>query len=481
MSEKHGLALLCAFFAAWAVIREAGKPSPPAEEPLPFAGRSTRAASSPASGAPSSSDDGPAMAPPEPAFKRDTVSLLSHLNETGAGGPPALMGASASGSPGAAASASAPNHGLGGGPSWQMPSASGGQGATASAPPPRGAGLSGSRPPPQSAASSSSGNGPDTANAASLPGAAATSASRARSSASVAAAAPSGGSAAASSEALGGPNSSGTARPSKADLQSAARGMTAMGGGGGGSGGGGPGGDDAGRGGGESFGAGGPTAPKPKKDGGASGGGAGGQAGAGSPRPKLHRSSSSGSGASGGGSDAADPDEAGLPVVGTPLANFKLTGTFFSMEPNTPATVQTFKTQDDKAIGFKAPTLTVCAANDCVADAAKDKPLDPGAIPFIVVPNDFGHGVAKGDYAAVTYGGKTVFAIVGDPGPKGVVGKGSIKLARPLNIPAGSSGTSARVTYVILPGSKDNPLPTTAVAIKTQGEKRFLQAGVPIR
>jgi hypothetical protein len=140
--------------------------------------------------------------------------------------------------------------------------------------------------------------------------------------------------------------------------------------------------------------------------------------------------------------------------------------------------VQTFATKDGKAIGFTAPSLAVCAANECVADAPKGAPLDPAVIPFIVVPKDFGHGVQKGDYVAVTYGKKTVFAIVGDPGPKGVVGKGSIELARLLKIPSGSSGVGGGVTCVILPGSKDNSLPTTAAAIKAPGQKNFQKAGI---
>ncbi len=109
--------------------------------------------------------------------------------------------------------------------------------------------------------------------------------------------------------------------------------------------------------------------------------------------------------------------------------------------------------------------------------------LNPGKIPFIVVPSDFGHGVAMGDYVAVTYGHKTVYAIVGDVGPKGVVGEGSIALARSLNIPAdpNSGGvTSPSVSYVILPGSKDAALPTTAAGIQTQGKKLF-DVAAPVR
>jgi hypothetical protein len=102
-----------------------------------------------------------------------------------------------------------------------------------------------------------------------------------------------------------------------------------------------------------------------------------------------------------------------------------------------------------------------------------------------VVPVDFNRahpGVQLGDYVAVTYGYKTVYAIVGDKGPKGVVGEGSIALARSLKIPAdpNNGGEQAPiVTYVILPGSKDAALPLTAGAIQIQGQKLFLQAGIP--
>jgi hypothetical protein len=111
--------------------------------------------------------------------------------------------------------------------------------------------------------------------------------------------------------------------------------------------------------------------------------------------------------------------------------------------------------------------------------------LNPGQIPFIVVPLDFGRShpdVKLGDYAAVSYGGKTVYAIVGDKGPAGVVGEGSIALAKALGINSDprKGGADSGVTYVIIPGSRDAAPPKEAGAIQTAGEALFRKAKVPV-
>ena len=74
--------------------------------------------------------------------------------------------------------------------------------------------------------------------------------------------------------------------------------------------------------------------------------------------------------------------------------------------------------------------------DETAAHGAKGKPLNPMVIPFIVVPPDIGHGIHMGDYAAVTYDGRTTMAVVGDIGPKGIVGEASPAVARPLRIPS---------------------------------------------
>jgi hypothetical protein len=173
------------------------------------------------------------------------------------------------------------------------------------------------------------------------------------------------------------------------------------------------------------------------------------------------------------------------------------------LDPNQPASIPTLvaKTKTGTAIEFTAKlAIDANGAGGWIkdqpgqpqgTDASKTAlrypngdSLNPGKIPFIVVPSDFGRthpGVQLGDYVAVTYGAITLYAIVGDKGPKGIVGAGSIALARNLKIPADpkKGGVRSGVTYVIIPGSKDASPPRTAAEIQTQGQKLFQLAGIP--
>lgn len=114
--------------------------------------------------------------------------------------------------------------------------------------------------------------------------------------------------------------------------------------------------------------------------------------------------------------------------------------------------------------------------------------LNPETIPFIVVPKDFHRshpGVGLGDYSMVTRQGRTVYAIVGDHGPDGVIGEGSISLAASLGIdPNPNTGGTTRkeVDYLIVPGSreKDEPL-SDAAKIQARGKAVFEAAGVRLR
>ena len=193
------------------------------------------------------------------------------------------------------------------------------------------------------------------------------------------------------------------------------------------------------------------------------------------------------------------------PVFGTPqVANPDASTNTYALDPNQPASVTTFvaKTNTGTAIKFTAKMAidadgagdwwlkdkTVLPGIDRSKTAARyasGESLNPGRVPFIAVPSDFDRaypGVHMGDYAAVTYGAKTIYAIVGDKGPKGVVGEGSIALARNLKIRSNpnTGGVRSGVTYVILPGSKDAALPRTAAEIQVQGQKAFQQAGIPL-
>lgn len=112
--------------------------------------------------------------------------------------------------------------------------------------------------------------------------------------------------------------------------------------------------------------------------------------------------------------------------------------------------------------------------------------LNPEELPFIVLPIGFERaapGVKLGDLVAVTFKGKTAFAIYGDRGPKRVLGEGSIKLAKTLGInpDPNRGGTSEPVTYIVFPGSRPKPLPRTAEGVEAAAKPLLerLMGGAP--
>ncbi|MCR4296859.1 MAG: glycoside hydrolase family 75 protein [Elusimicrobia bacterium] len=115
------------------------------------------------------------------------------------------------------------------------------------------------------------------------------------------------------------------------------------------------------------------------------------------------------------------------------------------------------------------------------------KSLDARQTPFIVIPGDFSKAhkdVALGDFAAVTYGGKTYYAIVGDIGPKGVLGEASPAVARAVGIdphPVTGGIRSASVRYWILPKSARRPPPTGDAEIQNAGRAAFAAAGAELK
>jgi hypothetical protein len=116
---------------------------------------------------------------------------------------------------------------------------------------------------------------------------------------------------------------------------------------------------------------------------------------------------------------------------------------------------------------------------------ADGKSLDPSQIPFIVIPLGFEDrfpGVKLGDYAVVSYNGKTAFAIVGDYGPRGKLGEGSIALADSLGIPSDPNrgGTSSGVTYLVFSGSRDSEPPRDPAALQGRGQDILKQKGLSL-
>lgn len=88
--------------------------------------------------------------------------------------------------------------------------------------------------------------------------------------------------------------------------------------------------------------------------------------------------------------------------------------------------------------------------------------VDAGQVPYVVVPPDLlAMGVKVGDLAWVTCGQSASAAIVGDVGPRGHLGEGSIALARALGLPcsprAKNAGAVGGVSWVVFPGSRIAP------------------------
>jgi len=106
------------------------------------------------------------------------------------------------------------------------------------------------------------------------------------------------------------------------------------------------------------------------------------------------------------------------------------------------------------------------------------RPLNSAGLPFIVVPlsssiwNYASAGIGGATVAAVVYGDKVAYAVVGDQGPTGIIGEGSYKLAQQLGInPNPSSGgvSGAVVTYILFPGVTSVPIENQTDAV-TKGE-----------
>ena len=107
-------------------------------------------------------------------------------------------------------------------------------------------------------------------------------------------------------------------------------------------------------------------------------------------------------------------------------------------------------------------------------------------MPFIVVPLDFHQSFPKvglGDIAAVSYQGKTTYAIVGDKGPAGAVGEGSIALAASFGFSTDpqKGGVDGGVQYLIFPGSRDPTPPREAGPVQLKGRRLLEESGLLLR
>ncbi|ANS69194.1 secreted protein [Streptomyces lincolnensis] len=101
------------------------------------------------------------------------------------------------------------------------------------------------------------------------------------------------------------------------------------------------------------------------------------------------------------------------------------------------------------------------------------RPLRSDTLPYVVVPsisetwNYPGAGIGGGGVVAVIHGGRVQYAVVGDTGPKRIIGEASYATAEALGIdpdPA-TGGTDAEVTYILFPHSRVSPIEDHDAAI----------------
>jgi Fungal chitosanase of glycosyl hydrolase group 75 len=93
-----------------------------------------------------------------------------------------------------------------------------------------------------------------------------------------------------------------------------------------------------------------------------------------------------------------------------------------------------------------------------------ETPINANEVPYFVLPKngwDAAHGISLGDYAAVIYKTKLVFAVFADRGEPFRIGEGSVKLLRLLGfnriLPNGrvdNRGTPKGVITIVFPGSR---------------------------
>jgi hypothetical protein len=99
--------------------------------------------------------------------------------------------------------------------------------------------------------------------------------------------------------------------------------------------------------------------------------------------------------------------------------------------------------------------------------------LSAEQLPYVIVPApsrtwDYrNHGVKGGSVAAVIHNGHVLYAVVGDVGPRDLIGEASYAAAKALGINPDprSGGTSAQVTYIVFKNSKVTPIESHQAAV----------------
>ncbi|WP_190015079.1 glycoside hydrolase family 75 protein [Streptomyces lucensis] len=113
--------------------------------------------------------------------------------------------------------------------------------------------------------------------------------------------------------------------------------------------------------------------------------------------------------------------------------------------------------------------------------------LNAEKLPYIVIPapsriwNPLAQGVRGGSVVAVVYRDRVRYAVVGDTGPRDIIGEASYATARALGIRANplDGGTDSGVTYIVFKDSRVLPIENHAAAVAA-GERlarRFVEDG----
>lgn len=109
--------------------------------------------------------------------------------------------------------------------------------------------------------------------------------------------------------------------------------------------------------------------------------------------------------------------------------------------------------------------------------------LDASTLPFVVLPLDSNgftmssYGIKCGSVVAVIYGDQLEYGVVGDRGPKGVIGEASYAMADLFGINPDpiSGGASSGVTYIVFTeGAVVSPIESHSAA-QTLGDEEAIQ------
>ncbi|MET8286772.1 glycoside hydrolase family 75 protein [Streptomyces sp. NPDC051639] len=104
--------------------------------------------------------------------------------------------------------------------------------------------------------------------------------------------------------------------------------------------------------------------------------------------------------------------------------------------------------------------------------------LSAETLPYVVVPapsslwNHRDHGIRGGSVVAVIYRDRVQYAVVGDTGPRHIIGEASYATAKALGIGADPrhGGTASGVTYIAFKDSRVKPIEDHAAAL-AEGER----------